>query len=98
MTQFVLIAVYAGLLVAAAAFAFMRPSGVYWRSVVGVGATMLIAAALWQLGSPLISPEDGLGVFLIWCAVTALAAGVATAACIAATLRHILNAIGARLT
>jgi hypothetical protein len=52
---------------------------------------------MWWLGSPMISNEAGLGAFVIWLAVIVLAAVAAVAACIAATLRHLLNTAGPRL-
>lgn len=97
MLEFAVIALYIGALLAAATHAFMRPNGIYWRSAAGVGVVIALATAIWWLGSPVISNETGFGAFAIWCAVVALATLVAAAACLAATLRHLLNALGARL-
>jgi hypothetical protein len=97
MLEFVLIASYVGALFAAALHAFAHPRGVYWRSAVGAGVAFALATGIWWLGSPVISDAAGLGAFAIWLAVIVLAGVIAIAACIAATLRHALNALGARL-
>ena len=97
MLEFVVIAFYVGALFAAAMYAFVNPRGVYWRSAAALGVAIALATAVWWLGSPMISNEAGLGAFVIWLAVIVLAAVVAVAACIAATLRHLLNAAGACL-
>lgn len=97
MLELILILLYVGALIAAAVYAFVQPRGVYWRSALGFGAVVVLAAAVWWLGSPFIAQEAGLGAFAIWLAISCLAALVALAACAGATLRHLLNAFGARM-
>ena len=76
--------------------AFQRPRGVYLRSLLGFAAVVGAALGLWALGDPLISDAGGLGAFLIFVAVSAFAGLVALAACLAATLRHALDALARR--
>jgi hypothetical protein len=57
---------------------------------------VLAAAAIWWLASPLIANEAGLGAFVLFCVVVALGAFVAIVACIAASVRHVLNACTSR--
>ena len=97
MIEFVVIAFYIGVLFAAAIHAFLRPRGVYWRSAAGLGIAFLLSTGVWWLSSPVISGEAGFGAFAVWLAAIVLAAVIAIAACIAATLRHALNALGARV-
>lgn len=97
MLEFIVIAFYVGVLFAAAINAFLNPRGVYWRSAAGIGIAFALATAVWWLSSPVISDAAGLGAFAIWLAVNVLTALIAGAASIAATLRHALNALGARL-
>jgi hypothetical protein len=97
MTDFLFALLYLAALLAAATYAFLRPHGVYWRSAAGMGAAIVLATALWWLASPMISNAAGLGAFVIWCATIVLAGVIAVAACLAATLRYLLDALGARL-
>lgn len=97
MLEFVVIAFYVGALFAAAIHAFVRPRGVYRLSVAGLVIAFALATAIWWFASPIISDEAGFGAFALWLAVIVFAAVLAAAACLAATLRHALNALGARL-
>lgn len=97
MLEFAVIAFYVGVLFAAAIHAFLHPRGVYWRSAAGLGAVCALATGIWWLGSPVIANEAGLGAFVLWLAAIVLAGVIAVTACIAATLRHVLNAFGTRL-
>ncbi len=97
MVEFVLVTAYVLALLGAAIYAFLHPQGIYWRSGAGLIAAVALSTAIWWLASPMISDAAGLGAFAIWCAVIVLAAFIAAAACLAATLRHALNAFGARL-
>jgi hypothetical protein len=76
--------------------AFLNPKGIYLRSLIGVLLGVLAAAAVWQLASLMIANEAGLGAFVLFCIVVALCAFVAIVACIAASLRHFLNAFANR--
>lgn len=73
---------------------FMNPRGVFSRSLAGFGIAFgaIIAAAF--CASPFLSDAAGLGIFLIICALTVLAAAVALLAIIAASLRHVFDAAG----
>lgn len=94
MLDLALLLAYVAALVYVALRAFARPDGVYWRSAAGVGAAALGAALIWQIISP--SPEAGFGASVLWAAVVALATMMALAACIAATVRHVLDALAVR--
>lgn len=76
--------------------AFHNPKGVYLRSLIGLFLGVLAAVAMWWLASPRISNEAGLGAFVLFCSFVALSAFVAIVACIAASLRHGLNAFADR--
>lgn len=97
MFELVLAALYVAALLSAAIYSFLHPRGVYWRSGAGLIAAVALATAIWWLASPMISDAAGLGAFAIWCAVVIFSAMIAAAACLAATLRHLLNALGGRL-
>jgi hypothetical protein len=96
MLDLVLIFVYAVAMLLTVGYAFVRPNGIYWRSAASVALTALAGAALWALASPTISNEAGLGAFALWFAAVLFVSLMAAAACLAATLRHALNALGAR--
>ena len=67
---------------------FMRPSGVYMRSLAGFLIATGSIVGLAVLASPFISDAAGLGVFFIICALIAFSAAVSLLAVLAATLRH----------
>ena len=96
MLELVLILVFLGATAWIAVRAFQNPKGIYLRSLVGLLLGVLAAAAVWQLASPLISNEAGLGAFVLFCIVVALCAVVAIVACSAASVRHVLNAFANR--
>jgi hypothetical protein len=77
-----------------AARAFQNPKGAYLRSLTGLLLSVLAAAAIWELVSP--SAAAGFGAFVLFCIVVALSAFVAIVACIAASVRHVLNAFAHR--
>jgi hypothetical protein len=76
--------------------AFQNPEGVYLRSLIGVLLGVLAAIAMWWLASPMISNEAGFGAFVLFCMVVALCSFVAIVACVAASVRHVLNAFAHR--
>ena len=76
--------------------AFHNPKGVYLRSLIGLLLGVLAAVAVWWLASPLISNEAGLGAFVLFCIVVGLCVFVAIVACVAASVRHALNAFANR--
>jgi hypothetical protein len=57
---------------------------------------VVAACAIWWLASPLIANEAGLGAFVLFCIAMALCAFLAIVACLAATVRHVLNAFANR--
>lgn len=95
MLEIILLLAYLGGLAWVAGYAFMKPKGVYLRSLIGFAVPAALSAATWIVASPLISNEAGFGAFLLFCVVVALAALAAVAACIAASLRYAYNAIAA---
>ena len=76
--------------------AFQNPKGTYLLSLIGLLLGVLVAVAIWWVASPLISNEAGLGAFVLFGIVVALCAFVAIVACIAASVRHVLNALANR--
>ena len=76
--------------------AFQNPKGTCLRSLIGLLLGILAACAIWWLASPLISNEAGLGAFVLFCVVVGLCAFLAIVACIAASVRHVLNAYANR--
>lgn len=72
---------------------YARPSGVYVRSALGFGLTVIAAFAFWWAVSLGVANAAGLGVFILFCATVALGACIALLACAAATLRHVCNAL-----
>ena len=83
--------------IAAAGFAFLRPQGIYMGSAMAMGIAVLTALSVWAAASPFISAEAGFGAFVLFCAVVVLGMLAATAASVAATLRHGLDALTSRL-
>jgi hypothetical protein len=77
-----------------AARAFQNPKGIYLRSLIGLVSGVL--AAVWWLATPMIANEAGLGAFVLFCTVVALCAFMAIVACIAASVRRVLNAFANR--
>lgn len=96
MLEFVLSIPYAGSLCAASVYAFLRPHGVYWRSAAGLSVGVAVATLIWRLPA-LERGQDVEAGFALWFATLVLLAALSVAACGAATLRHLLNAVGARL-
>ena len=94
MPEFVFILVFLAGTAWIAVRAFQNPKGTYLRSLIGLLLSVLAAAAIWELASP--SNEAGFGAFVLFCIVVALCAFVAIVACIAASLRHVLNAFANR--
>jgi len=97
MLEFVLVLAYGAALIGAAGYAFVNPAGVYGRSAAGVALIIVAATLLWWSASPAISNEAGFGAFAISAAIVALALLIAITACLAATVRHALNALGVHL-
>jgi hypothetical protein len=96
MLELVLTLVFVAALIGVAGYAFWKPNGIYWRSAAGAGLAALGGAVIWHMASGFIGNEAGLGAFAIWLALCLAAVLVAAVACLAATLRHIANALGAR--
>jgi len=81
--------VVAGALAVVAHHAFRNPRGVYLRSAAGVALVTFGWALIWFLAAP--SNEAGFGFFAIWVVLVALSLLIAIAACIGATVRHLLG-------
>jgi hypothetical protein len=96
MLELVLILAFLAATAWIAVHAFQDPKGIYLRSLIGFLLGVLAAVAVWWLASPLIANEAGLGAFVLFCIVVALCAFVATVACIAASVRHVINAFANR--
>jgi hypothetical protein len=96
MLELVLILAFLAATVWIAVRAFQNPKGTCRRSLIGLLLGVLAAVAIWWLASPLISNEAGFCAFVLFCIVVALCALVAIVACIAASLRHVLNAFANR--
>ena len=96
MLELVLILAFLAATAWVAARAFQNPKGACLRSLIGFVLGVVVAGAMWWLASPLIANEAGLGAFVLFCIVVALCAFVATVACIAASVRHVLNAFANR--
>lgn len=96
MTEVVPLLSYGAVVIAAAGYGFVRPSRIYWRSTAGVVGVALGGALTWLLASAFFAVEPGSG-FAVWGAAVLLALAIAIAASAAATVRHAINAMGARL-
>jgi hypothetical protein len=93
MLEVVFILVFLAATAGIAVRAFQNPKGIYLRSLIGLLLGVLAAVAIWWLASPLMANEAGLGAFVLFCIVVAFCAFVAIVVCIAASLRHVLNAL-----
>ena len=78
--------------------AFMRPRGVYLRSLIGFSIGVGAALFIWVIASPWIANEAGLGAFVLFAAVAALCAFVAIVACVAASARYLWDFLAPRDT
>jgi hypothetical protein len=96
MPEFVFLLVFLAATAWIAVRAFQNPKGTYLRSLIGLLLGVLAAVGMWWLASPLIANEAGLGAFVLFCIFVALCAFVAIVACIAASVRHVLNAFANR--
>jgi hypothetical protein len=96
MLELLLILVLFGATARIAVRAFQNPKGIYLRSLMGFLLGVVAAVAIWWLASPLIANEAGLGAFVLFCIVASLCAFVAIVACVAASVRHVLNAFANR--
>ena len=76
--------------------AFERPRGMYVKSLVGAALAIVGGLGLIVLLSPLLGSGAGLGVMLIYLAFVALAVAFAALACLAASARHVWDAIRSR--
>jgi hypothetical protein len=97
MLELVVSLVFVAALIGVAGYAFWKPNGIYWRSAAGAGLAALCGAVIWQMASGEISNEAGLGAFAIWLAWCLAAVLIAAVACLAASMRHLANALGARV-
>jgi heme/copper-type cytochrome/quinol oxidase subunit 4 len=96
MLEIVLILAFLAATAWIAVHAFQNPNGTCRRSLIGFLLGVLAAVAVWWLATPMIANEAGLGAFVLFCIVVALCAFMAIVACIAASVRHVLNAFANR--
>ncbi|MBY0564816.1 MAG: hypothetical protein K2P58_11590 [Hyphomonadaceae bacterium] len=94
MQGWVFLALLLGALGFLALRSFLRPRGVYLRSVGGVLLVTLGWAGFWLVMSP--SNEAGFGFFAIWVVLVALVSCLAIAACAGATARYIYEGLRVR--
>jgi len=80
-------------LVWVAARAFLKPDGVYLKSLIGFLGAVAVPAGVWFCAGPFISGAAGPGALVIFLIVVAAAAIVAMVACASATLRHVMNSL-----
>lgn len=72
---------------------FKNPRGVYLRSGIAALLVPLVAMAIWQLAGSQIASEAGFGALVLVVAATGLGAAAALAAIVAATIRHVVDAV-----
>ena len=72
--------------------AFMRPDGIYLKSLLGFLGVVAFAAVVWLCASPFLSNEAGLGALIVFLMVVAAAGIAAAVACASATLRYVFDA------
>jgi hypothetical protein len=76
--------------------AFARPRGVYLRSLIAAALAIAGGLAFLAVVSPFLGSGAGLGVFFIFVACIALVVAIAALACLAATARHVWDALRSR--
>jgi hypothetical protein len=72
--------------------AYLRPDGIYRKSLIGFVGAIAMAAGIWLCAGPFIANEAGLGALVIFLVVVAAAGVVAAVACTSATVRHVMDA------
>jgi hypothetical protein len=90
---FILLA-FLGALAWIALRAYLNPDGVYLKSLIGFGAAIAVALCVWLLAGQFIANEAGLGALVVFLMAVAVAGIVALVACMSATLRYVLDALG----
>jgi len=93
MLDIILVIAFLGGLGWVAARAFMRPDGIYRKSLIGFAGAIAVAAGVWIAASPFIANEAGLGALVVFLMVVAGAGIVAAVACMSATVRHVMDAL-----
>lgn len=76
-----------------AARAYMRPDGIYRKSLIGFAGATAIAVAVWICAGPFIANEAGFGALVIFLVVVTASGVVAMVASISATLRYFWDAL-----
>jgi hypothetical protein len=74
--------------------AYVNPDGVYLKSLIGFGAAIAVALCVWLLAGQFIANEAGLGALVVFLIAVAAAGTAALVACMSATLRYVVDAIG----
>jgi hypothetical protein len=93
MLDLIVVLAYVAGLIWVAARAFLRPDGIYLKSLIGFLGTIAIAASAWFCAGPFISGAAGPGALVIFLIVVTAAGIVAIVACASATLRHVMDAL-----
>lgn len=93
MLDLLLALAYIAGLVWVAVRAFLRPDGIYLKSILGFLGAAALAAAAWFCAGPFISGAAGPGVLVIFLIVVAASGIVAAVACVSATVRHLMDAL-----
>jgi hypothetical protein len=88
----IVLAYFAGL-VWIALRAYMRPDGIYLKSLIGFCSATGLAAGAWIAAGPFISNAAGFGALVIFLVTVAAAAVVAMVACTSATVRYLRDAL-----
>jgi hypothetical protein len=76
--------------------AFRFPEGVYGRGLLALVGAAGSALAIWLLAGSTITAQAGVDAVFVFGGVLAIVVFVVGSACIAASLRHLLNALASR--
>jgi len=73
--------------------AYLKPDGIYLKSLLGFLGATAFAAIVWLCAGPFIANEAGLGALVVFLMVAAASGLVAIVACASATLRYARDAL-----
>lgn len=93
MLDLLVVLAYIAGLIWVAARAFLKPDGVYLKSLLGFLGAVAFAAGAWFCAGPFISGAAGPGALVIFLIVVVAAGIVAVVACASATARHVMDAL-----
>jgi len=92
MLDLIVVLAYVAGLAWVAARAFMKPNGIYPKSLLGFFGAVAFAAAVWFCAGPFISSAAGFGALVIFLIVATAAGIAAIVACASATARYVIDA------